>query len=516
MSRQHLQTILRHAESLAADPSAIADTELLAQFVATRDDRAFSQLVRRHGAMVWSVCRNLLPGDADAEDAFQATFLALVRGGHRIRQGDRLASWLHGVAFRVAMKVRRTAAKRRQRETVAATVEADVPVSESSWNDLLAAVHEEVERLPESLRAAFVLCCLEGARQHDAANQLGLKLNTLTARLARARQRVLDRLARRGIAVSAATGAIAVGSATGNASVPIALAERATAFATSLETVSPSILQLSQGAFDMGLRTKWLAAALLVAGAMTTTVGTVFFTNATGQFPDGPGQPGRGSSRGGPGGAAGSGGNLAAARAALANPPWEYKILKVPTGVEEFEKDLNALGDDGWELTVAANANRFVFKRQKSRRLPPGMFGGEGSAGGAGDASVGGSAIGGSGGPGASGGGRSGAAGGSGTGGVEKKNDTSTEVIPLKHTRASSLSATISPLLAADDGGRGGFGGANPFGGSPRLSGGTKITVDDRTNSLIVIADEKTMKLIKELVEKLDVAVKDDPTNPKK
>lgn len=496
MSQAHLQTILKHAESLATDPVSALDSELLARFLATQDNRAFSALVRRHGAMVWSVCRNLLPADADAEDAFQATFLALVRSGGRIRDGERLASWLHGVAFRIAMKLRRTSARRKVRETVAATHEASEPVSESSWNDLLAAVHEEVERLPETLRSPFVLCCLEGMRQHDAAGQLGLKSNTLATRLARARQRILERLARRGIAVGMASSAVAVGSATGRSAVPALLLDRTDGFVRDTESIPSPVLKLSQGAFDMSLRTKWLVAALLVAGAMTTTVGTIFFSNATGQFPD------ERSRRGG--GVLGGGSpNTQAAMMARTAQTWEYRVVKYLLHTADAEKDLNKLGDEGWELTITNDQGMLVFKRQKARQFPFGE-GGRGGSGGSGGTGTG------AGGAGAAGG----VAGDTGTAGVGEKKADSTHVIPIKHARATTLAATIAPLLGSDESsGRGspfGGGGFNP--GSRRTATGRmSIAVDDRTNSIIVITDDATLKTIKELVEKLDVQVKDEP-----
>src|SRR5437667_1140798 len=122
MTGRLLQIVLRRAEALAADhaPSAVPDAELLGQFAHTRDESAFAELLRRHGPMVWAVCRHLLADEADAEDAFQATFFALARSAGTVRHGSAIAGWLHGVAVRVATKVRRTAVRRRQRETRAA------------------------------------------------------------------------------------------------------------------------------------------------------------------------------------------------------------------------------------------------------------------------------------------------------------------------------------------------------------------------------------------------------------
>src|SRR5437762_599798 len=157
MTQTFLDCVLRGAEALAARDGVgtLADPDLLRRFAAERDQAAFAVLVRRHGPLVWGVCRNLLPSDADAEDAFQATFLALVRSAGTIRQTEALGGWLHGVAYRVAMKARRTAARRKKREIIAAVAEPDTPIPDAAWDDLQVAVHEEVCRLPEKLRLPF-------------------------------------------------------------------------------------------------------------------------------------------------------------------------------------------------------------------------------------------------------------------------------------------------------------------------------------------------------------------------
>jgi RNA polymerase sigma factor (sigma-70 family) len=503
VSRPYLNTILRHAQALATDETPSSDADLLERFRTTRDERAFSAIVNRHGAMVWSVCRNLLASDADSDDAFQATFLALVRDGHRIRNGDRLASWLHGAALRIALKLRRSTARRVSRETAAATNEIDRPVADGAWGDLLAAVHEEVDRLPESLRSAFVLCCLEGERGADAARRLGIAPNALAARLVRARQRVLDNLARRGIAVGSATAAIGSAAATADAAVPSAVLGQTLAFASTTDSVSPIVLSLAKGALDMNTRVKWITAALLVATAMTTTIGTLILSSATGQVPDG-GQPGR-AGRGGGGGAATGSPNSPAALAARMPVQWEYKVVRIFLQTAESEKELNKLGEDGWELTLSNDQGNLVLKRQKPRSFPFGGGGGFGSGGSVGDGGTGSSGT--SGGVGAAGGGSSGG------GPIPDKKADSTHVISIKHAKATALAATIAPLLGSDEGtGRRGFdaGGFSP-GVRRTASGRLSIAVDERTNSIIVIADDATFKTIKELVEKLDVAIKDEP-----
>jgi RNA polymerase sigma factor (sigma-70 family) len=491
-----LMAILRQAESSSHDLGS--DADLLAEFVASKSDAAFATIVRRHGPMVWSVCRNLLQADADADDAFQATFLALVRGGSQIRHGERLASWLHGVALRVSMKVRKAAAKRRERESTAALHEASSPVSERTWNELLATVHEEVEQLPKALRAAFVLCCLEGVRQQDAAERLGLTLNTLTSRLSRARQRMIDGLARRGIAGGVAAGAIALGAASGMASVPASLLHHVIALPHTLDTVSPTLLQLAQGAFDMNLRTRILAAAFIVVTAMTTTVGTIVFSDATGQAPAGAPQPDttptpprteRGTT------------DSRDSRAERSAPPpsnprttteptrlpgstaWEYLVFQ---GMETAN-ELNTLGDQGWELVTTNSKGRLVFKRQKLTTMQQWMADAVAARARGVDAPS----------P------RTTEPNADRVSAAAPKVDamSKTQVISLQHARANSLASTIEQLLTIN----------LPSGGMgmPRRSSSrASIAVDDRTNSMIVITDDTTLQLISDLVKQLDVPVK--------
>ncbi len=196
------QPLKRLRSALApADGGALSDGQLLALFVATRDEPAFAALVRRHGPMVLGVCRRLLRHQQDAEDCFQAAFLVLAQRARCVRAGS-LASWLYGVAYRVALRCRRTTSRRRSRER---QVE-DMPHPEVSapepqdWRQLL---DQELMALPQKYRAAVVLCDLEGKPRREAACQLGLPEGTLSARLARARALLAGRLSRRGVALSA-------------------------------------------------------------------------------------------------------------------------------------------------------------------------------------------------------------------------------------------------------------------------------------------------------------------------
>lgn len=258
MTHQALQAALR---SVAVPPSS--DAALLEQFASERDEHAFASLVERHGRMVWAVCRHLTQCDADADDAFQATFLVLMRSAAKVRDAGRLSAWLHGTAYRICSKARLAAKRRARREAASAKPErASSTVPDSAWDRALAAVHEEVSRLPEALRVPFILCCLEGLGTTEAARQLGWKLGTFSSRLTRAKNAIAARLESRGIALGLAA---TVGLATVSR-VPAAVVERAAGWLQEGVAVPESILQLTQGVLAMKVSPiKMLAAGLLVA-----------------------------------------------------------------------------------------------------------------------------------------------------------------------------------------------------------------------------------------------------------
>jgi RNA polymerase sigma factor (sigma-70 family) len=191
---------LRRAALLRAGPG-LGDAELLGCFVERRDQAALAALVRQHGPMVWGVCRRLL-SHHDAEDAFQATFLVLVRKAASIVPRELVGNWLYGVAHQTALMARRTAARRRAREvqvTVMPTIEA---MQQHPWSDVQPLLDQELRRLPDNYRAVIVLCDLQGRTRKDVARQLGVPEGTVAGRLARARAMLSKRLTKRGVTLS--------------------------------------------------------------------------------------------------------------------------------------------------------------------------------------------------------------------------------------------------------------------------------------------------------------------------
>src|SRR5262245_1702072 len=258
----YMKQMLQHflARITRQELVGVADTQLLARFVRERDEAAFAAILDRHGRFVWGVCRGLLLNEADAEDAFQATFVALFLGAARIRQQGSLAPWLHATATRIARNVRLTAARRARREQRAARPEAAPPVSpDERWESLNFALHEEIARLPELLRVAFVLCVLEGKRHQDAAAQLGVPVGTLSARVSRARKKVLARLTARGLTLAVAV-ALAAASATAAVPTPLLKCVRhhlAEGFVSVPKTISDLA---AAGAGGSSMTMKWIGA----------------------------------------------------------------------------------------------------------------------------------------------------------------------------------------------------------------------------------------------------------------
>jgi RNA polymerase sigma factor (sigma-70 family) len=197
---------LRYARRLCAAQGdcGLTDGQLLEQFATCQDDAAFSFLVHRHGPMVYAVCRRILGDAHSADDAFQATFLVLVRRAASVGRAEPLGGWLHGVALRIARKARAQATSRRGKEKQAKTMAQAEPLDELTWQELRGILDEEIARLAGKYRSAIVLCYLEGKSYDRAAGELGCSKSTLAKRLGRARALLHHQLNRRGVALSAA------------------------------------------------------------------------------------------------------------------------------------------------------------------------------------------------------------------------------------------------------------------------------------------------------------------------
>jgi RNA polymerase sigma factor (sigma-70 family) len=210
--------------SVAHLVAAVPDDELVERFAVHREEAAFAALVRRHGPLVLGVCRRVLTDAHAAEDCFQATFLVLARKAGSLKGPQALGPWLYGVATRTALKARARAARRRVCERRAAVAEAVAPSDGLVWRDLRPKLDEAIAGLPEKYRTAFVLHHLEGLTVAEVAHRLGCPQGTTAARLARAKEQLRARLARRGLGWCFGALATALAQGAAPAAVPAPLA----------------------------------------------------------------------------------------------------------------------------------------------------------------------------------------------------------------------------------------------------------------------------------------------------
>ena len=267
----------------------LSDGELLESFLTGPEETAqesFAALVDRHGPMVLRLCRQVLGNPEDAQDAFQATFLVLVQRAGTVRNRDSVASWLYGIALRVARRARVDAARRHvhERRCAATAREHDMTPEdepECRWPDL----HDELGRLPEKYRESVVLCYLQGLSTQAAAQRLGCPQGTVLSRLSRAREQLRKRLTRRGLIAPAGLLAAGLATETAKAAVPAALARVAiqAAVATVLHqaagsaAISASAVQLTRGVLRTMFYTKLImaAAVIVTVAALATGAGVV-------------------------------------------------------------------------------------------------------------------------------------------------------------------------------------------------------------------------------------------------
>jgi RNA polymerase sigma factor (sigma-70 family) len=296
MMRGHFSgALIQDLERLFRQGTAVglSESELLERFAGGHDESAFEALIARHGPMVLGVCRQLLRDPNDVDDAFQATFLVLVRKAGTLRRRDLLGNWLYGVAYRVATRARVLAARRAAKAPFGQDAVDRLDTSEggrAAIGDENSALdpaprpwlHEEVSRLPEKYRVPVRLCYFEGLTHDEAAQRLGWPLGTVKGRLARARDLLRKRLNRRGVTLSATALASHLVLPDARAAVPASL-EYATiktaqavavasgASITTVSAVSLPVAALTDGVLQTMIMThaKSVVVTLLVVCAVT-------------------------------------------------------------------------------------------------------------------------------------------------------------------------------------------------------------------------------------------------------
>jgi RNA polymerase sigma factor (sigma-70 family) len=285
MATAQVDAVIRslHQSVLRQGEAGRTDGELLAAFIDRKDGAAFAAVVRRHGRMVFGVCRRVVGNHHDAEDAFQATFLVLARKAASVRPREQLANWLHGVAFRTALKAIAMTAKRRGREKQVDAPEPEAP-QQDQWRDLQPLLDQELHGLPENYRLPILLCDLEGKTIQEAARQLDWPQGTLAGRLSRGRKLLAQRLANRGVALSAGALAALV-ARNASAAVPPAVVtvtiQAASPCAAGPAAIPVKVAALAEGVLKTMLLTK-LKPALAVL-VVVTMLGVIGFDIAMGQ-----------------------------------------------------------------------------------------------------------------------------------------------------------------------------------------------------------------------------------------
>jgi len=262
-----------------------SDRQLVERLLAGQDEAVFEAIVRRHGPMVYRVCRRVLQQEQDTEDAFQATFLILAQQLRSVRRHASLASWLHGVAHRVALKAGAQAATRRRHEQKAAT--GKFPPEEVTWRELRAVLDAELEQLPEKWRLPLILCYLEGRTQDEAAEQLGSSQRTLRRRLEEAKAALGRRLTGRGVVWPAALSAVLLSDCVAPAALAPGLvgstveaaAYIATGQATRTAAVSAKVAALAEGVLKTMFtsKLKLATAALVLVAALAVGAGGLLY-----------------------------------------------------------------------------------------------------------------------------------------------------------------------------------------------------------------------------------------------
>jgi RNA polymerase sigma factor (sigma-70 family) len=290
MADTPLTPVVRHIRKLAGLPEATdtSDALLLERFAGRRDEAAFAALVRRHGPLVWRVCRRVLRQTQHAEEAYQATFLVLARQAAKVRKPAALASWLYAVAYRIARRARANLLRRQSRECQPVAVPVEDPADEAAWRELEAIVVEEVHALAEKYRAPILLCYWEGLTNEEAAVRLGWPAGTVKTRLLKARHLLHERLTRRGVSLSAGAVVTLLAAGSGDAAVPSGLAASALACGQGLPTAAASgAAALAEQAIQGAALSKVkIVLVLLLGSALAVGAGTFAYHQSAARQPE--------------------------------------------------------------------------------------------------------------------------------------------------------------------------------------------------------------------------------------
>lgn len=294
MANRSLHPLLHYLRRLKggkAEDRALADTQLLHRFLVRHDESAFTTLVQRYGAMVWGLCVRCLGETPEAEDAFQATFLVLVRKAASLRGPQLLGPWLYGVAYRTAMKLRGQRARRAARETPLPEHIAEERC-EAVDGDLLCILDDEIHRLPAKYRLPVLLCYVQGLSSEEAAQRLGCAKGTIFSRLSRARDLLRRRLFQRGVEVSAgAMVAVLAENTVLRAAPSLALREMTIrtsvllAAGTAGQTLSAPLAALVEGVVRSMFLSKVKLVAIVLLAVGTVGSGTGFLAHQTNAHP---------------------------------------------------------------------------------------------------------------------------------------------------------------------------------------------------------------------------------------
>jgi RNA polymerase sigma factor (sigma-70 family) len=290
-SSHPLLQYLRRLSCGKAGDAALDDMQLLTRFLASRDESAFTTLVQRYGAMVWGLCVRCLGNTPEAEDAFQATFLVLVRKASSLRGPESLGPWLYGVAYRTAWKLQGQRARRAARESPLTEQIAEERAG-PMWSDVRHILDEEINRLPTKYRLPVLLCYLQGLSNEEAAQHLGCAKGTVFSRLSRARDLLRRRLIHRGVEVSAgALAAVLAENAVLRAAPSLALREITIrtslllAAGTTGQTLSAPLAALVEGVVRSMFLSKVKFVAIVVLAVGIAGAGTGFLVHDTSASP---------------------------------------------------------------------------------------------------------------------------------------------------------------------------------------------------------------------------------------